>query len=136
MMHPGFEKTLTVQSYPKPNRAEFGRRRQLARGKINLCLVRHQLHVVKYKDSSNRLLGDLSAPARFGACIIAFAFFKTEFEQELVQFHEMLSRTTEGVMIVIAPAQAKEVLAMLLNSPGAIAAFPVRALGLEEKLAG
>ena len=39
-------------------------------------------------------------------------------------------------MIVIAPAQAEPVLAMLLHSPGAVAALPISALGFEEQLAG
>src|SRR5208283_5075812 len=47
----------------------------------------------------------------------------------------MLAGTAEGVMVVIAPAQAKPILAMLLHSPGAVAALPVSALGLEEQLA-
>src|ERR1035438_4899082 len=40
------------------------------------------------------------------------------------------------MMVMIAPAQAEPVLAVLLNPRGGVAALPVGALGFEEQLAG
>lgn len=47
----------------------------------------------------------------------------------------MFAGAAEGVMIVVAPTEAELVLAALLDLGGAIAAFPIGALGGEEEFA-
>ena len=48
----------------------------------------------------------------------------------------MFAGTAEGMMIMIAPAQAQPVLPEFLDARRPVAAFPIGALGLEENLAG
>ncbi len=96
----------------------------------------HQVHVGENHDARDGLLRDLRAPAGFGARIVALAFGKAELEQELDQIDEMLAGAAEGVMVVIAPAQAEPVLPVFLHAPGAVAALPIGALGFKEELAG
>ena len=135
MVHAGLQKAFAVQADPKPDRTEPGSGRKFLGGEINLGLFWHQVHVGEHNDSNYGLLANLSAPARFSAGVIAFPLLKPEFLEKGDQVHKMLARTPERVMIVISPAEAKLVLAELLNAPGVIAALPVGTLGLEEKLA-
>ena len=120
----------------RPTVPRRGAGRQLVRGEINLRFLRHQVHVGKDHNARDGLLGDLRAPAGFGAGVVALAFGKAQLQQELHEVHEVLAGTAEGVMVVIAPAEAEPVLAMLLHPPGAVAALPISALGFEEQLAG
>ena len=136
MVHARFEEALAVQADPQAHRAQARGGRQLVRREIQLRFLRHQVHVGKDHNARDGLLGDLRAPAGFGAGVVALALGKAELQQELHQVHEVLAGAAEGVMVVIAPAQAELVLAMLLHSPGAVAALPISALGFEEQLAG
>ena len=70
------------------------------------------------------------------AGVVTLAVLEAEFEEEFVEIDEMLAGATEGVMIVVAPAEAELVLAAFLDLGGAIAGFPVGAFGVEEKFAG
>ena len=136
VVHAGFQEALAVQTDPQADRAQARGGRQLVGGEINLRFLGQQVHVGEHHDARDGLLGDLRAPAGFGAGVVALAFGKAELQQELHQVHEMLARAAEGVMVVVAPAEAEPVLAMLLNPRGAVAALPIGALGLEEELAG
>ena len=136
MVHAGAEKTFAVQSHPQTDRAEFGCGRQAMAGKIELCFVRHQVHVRKNRDANERLLGNLRAPPGFGPGIIAFAFLETQREQKFVQIHKKLARTAERMMVVVAPAEAKLVLAEFLDARGTVPVFPIRAFFFKKNLTG
>jgi len=93
----------------------------------------HEIHIGKDDDADDGLFRNLRAPTGFGTSVIAFAFFESELEQELDEIDEMFARAAEGVMVVIAPPKAELVLAPFLNLGGAIARFPISALGCEEE---
>ena len=136
MVHARPKKTFAVQPGPQADRAEFGRGWQAMAGKIQLRLVRHQIHIRKNCDADQRLLGNLRAPAGFGPGVIAFAFFKSKREQKFVQVHKKPARATKGVMVVVAPAEAELVLPEFLDARGVVAAFPIRAFRFKKDLAG
>ncbi len=102
-------------------------------GKIQLRLIRHQVHVGKNCDAYERLLGNLRAPTSFRTGVIAFAFLETERKQEIREVNEMLARTAERMMIVVAPAEAELILAKFLNTCGAVAVFPSRHVLLQKR---
>src|SRR5205814_10211908 len=52
------------------------------------------------------------------------------------QIEEMPSRTAERVMIVVGPAEAQPVLALLLNLRRAVSTLPVGPLALEDNVTG
>src|SRR5882757_1476107 len=104
-------------------------------GKIQLRFLGHQVHVRENRDAHKGLLGDLRTPAGFSPGVIALAFFKAKREQEIREIHEMLTRTTERVMVVVAPAETELILAEFLDARGAVAIFPIRPLRLEKNLA-
>src|SRR5258706_8694762 len=131
MVHARFEEPLAVQPNPQADSAQSRSWRQLIDGEINLRFARHQIHVREDDNANDRLLGNLRAPARFRARVIALAPGKPEFKQKLVQIHETFARTTECMVIVIAPAKAQLVLPALLNLSRAIPALPIFALGFE-----
>lgn len=103
---------------------------------IDLSFFRHQVDISKDDDSDDGLFRDLRAPAGFGAGVVTLTFLETDFEEKLDEIDEVFARATEGVMIVISPAEAELILAPLLDLGGAIAVFPINAFGREVEFAG
>jgi hypothetical protein len=60
---------------------------------------------------------------------------EAKLEQEFDEIDKMFARAAEGVMIMVAPAEAELVLTVFLYLACAIAVLPVGALGCEEKFA-
>ena len=136
VVHAGVQEAFAVQADPKADGAEARGRGQLAGGEVNLRFLGQQVHVGEDDDADDGLLGDLGAPAGLGAGVVTLAFGEAELEQEVHQVHEVRAGAAEGVVVVVAPAEAEPVLAVLLDARGAVAALPIGALGLEEELAG
>lgn len=105
------------------------------RREINLSFFGHQVDVREHNDADHGLLGNLRAPTRFSAGVITLAFLEPEFQQEFDEIDEMFARAAESVMIVVAPAETELILSAFLDLSGAIAAFPISALGCEEEFA-
>src|SRR5205807_2055142 len=129
------QKTFSMQSDPQTDRSQARRGRQFFDRKINRGFFRHQIHIRKHHNPRNRLLGNLRAPSGFGPGVIALALLESKSKQKFIQVHEVLARTAKRMMVVIPPAEAENVLALLLHAGGAISRLPIMTLGLEIKLA-
>src|SRR6266487_4455279 len=78
----------------------------------------------------------LGAPAGLRARVETLAPFEAELLHDAHQIEEMLTRTAEGVMVVVGPAEAQPILPLLLNLRRAVATLPVGPLALEDNVTG
>lgn len=129
VVHAGFEKTFAVEADPESYRAESQSGRELFGGEINLGFFGHEVHVGEDHDADDRLLGNLRAPTGFRAGVVALAFLEAEFEQKFDEIDEIFARAAEGVMIMVAPAEAELILTAFLDLARAIAVLPISTLG-------
>src|SRR5436305_14709806 len=87
VMHPRIEKTLAMQSNPKPHGAQFLLlRRQRFCGEINLGFVREKIDIIEDRDSFDRLLDDLRAPDSLRPGVVTLATMAT---MHYPGFHEI-----------------------------------------------
>src|SRR3954467_3855923 len=107
VMHPRVEKTFAMQSNPKPYGAQcFLLRRQRFPREIDPRLVGVKIDVVEDRDSFDRLLDDLRAPARLRPGVVTFATMEAQHFPGFHEIDEMFARRTKSMVIVIRPAQA------------------------------
>src|SRR6516162_9022951 len=121
-----------MKSAPKPDCSKPRPIRQPLLCKIDSRFFRHQIYIGKNSNSRCEMFKNLGAPARLRPRIIAFSFCKPESTKKLDRIREKATRTTKGMMVVIAPTKTHRVLAPLLYPPRKVAEFPVGALFREK----
>ena len=82
----------------------------------------------------DRVLEDLGTPARVSAGVEPLAELEAQPREHPHEPREEPPGATEGVMVVVRPAQPEPVLPGLLHPGGRVARLPVFALGLEDQV--
>ena len=125
VMHPRFQKTFTVQAHPEADRTRALKRRERRLRKIDLRLGRLQVDVAKHDRARHGLFHHLCSPSCLRARVKSFPPYESEFFEGENHAAEIIPGTTEGMVIVVCPAESEPILPLFLILRSAITAFPV-----------
>ena len=136
VVHSGSEDGFAVEADPEADGVGTREVWKGLSGEILRGFIGGEVEVGEDDDAGGGVFEDLRAPAGLFAGVEAFAELEPEGLENPHEAGEETARASEGVMIVVGPAEAEAVLAGFLDLSGSVAGLPVMAFGFEDEMTG